>query len=198
MARLEPVPKAEWNDDARAAIRAAMPAVASDRFLSDDPDAPLLTNGIASLLHHPRLAAAFLGFNGQLLWEPVLDPRVRELVVLRVARHTRSSYEWVQHAKLSQRYGVSSAEIEAVASGDDSGWAPSDATILEATDQLLTNYQIDDDTWDQLANVMDERTLLELIFVVGTYTALAMVFNGIDIELDPDLDPAGAPSITSE
>ena len=45
---------------------------------------------------------------------------------------------------------------------------------------------------------MDERTLLELIFVVGTYTALAMVFNGIDIELDPDLDPAGAPSITSE
>ena len=60
MARLEPVPKAEWNDDARAAIRAAMPAVASDRFLSDDPDAPLLTNGIASLLHHPRLAAAFL------------------------------------------------------------------------------------------------------------------------------------------
>jgi hypothetical protein len=28
--------------------------------------------------------------------------------------------------------------------------------------------------------------LLELLFVVGTYTALAMVFNGIEIELDEE------------
>lgn len=172
-----------------------MPTVAADRFLSSEPDAPRLTNGIACMLHHPQLAERFLAFNGQLLWAPVLDPRVRELVVLRVARHTRSSYEWVQHAKLSQRYGVSPAEVEAIAAGDDSGWTPFDATVLTATDQLLADYRIDDETWDQLAGVMDEKALLELIFVVGTYTALAMVFNGIDIELDPDLDPASAPAL---
>lgn len=185
--RIGPLPRDQWDAESEAAIRAAMPAVAADRFL--EPDAPPLTNGISSMLHHPRLAAAFLAFNGQLLWEPVLDPRVRELVVLRVARHTRSSYEWVQHAKLSQRYGVSAAEVDAIAAGDDSGWTPFEATVLDATDQLLNGYQVDDDTWERLADAMDQRTLLELLFVVGTYTALAMVFNGIDIELDPGLEP---------
>lgn len=194
--RLGPVPRERWAEDEATAIRAGMPAVAAERFL--DPDGPPLTNGISSLLHHPTLATAFLSFNGKLLWEPVLDPRVRELVVLRVARHTRSSYEWVQHAKLSQRYGVSPAEVEAIARGEDSGWTPFEATVLEAVDQLLDDYHVTDDTWERLAAAMDERTLLELLFVVGTYTALAMVFNGIDIELDPDLDPADAPALPND
>jgi alkylhydroperoxidase family enzyme len=172
-----------------------MPAAAADRFLSKAPDAPRLTNGIASMLHHPQLAERFLAFNGQLLWDPVLPPRLRELMVLRVAYRTRSSYEWVQHVKLSQRYDVTSAEVEAIAAGDYSSFGALEADLLHATDQLLDGYRIDDATWARLAAELDEKTLLEVIFVVGTYAALAMVFNGIGIELDPDLDPAGAPAL---
>jgi alkylhydroperoxidase family enzyme len=171
-----------------------MPAVAADRFLSGGPNAPRLANGITSLLHHPQLAAKFLAFNGQLLWEPVLSPRLRELVVLRVARHTRSQYEWVQHAKLSQRYDVTPQEIEAIASGDDAVFSELEADVLRATDQLLEGYRIDDDVWDRLAAALDEKTRLELLFVVATYVGLAMVFNGIGVELDPDLDPAAFPA----
>jgi 4-carboxymuconolactone decarboxylase len=195
--RLEPVPKERWDDEAVAAIRAGMPAAASDRFLSAEPDAPRLTNGIASMLHHPRLAEKFLGFNGQLLWDPVLDPRLRELMVLRVAWRTRSMYEWVQHVKLSQRYGVTAADVDQVSAGKYDGFVPLEADLLRATDQLLDGYRIDDATWERLAAELDEKSLLEVIFVVGTYTALAMVFNGIGIELDPDLDPASAPDLPS-
>ena len=38
-------------------------------------------------------------------------------------------------------------------------------------------------------------SLVEALFVVGTYTALAMVFNGVGLELDPGLDEIGAPPI---
>jgi alkylhydroperoxidase family enzyme len=175
-----------------------MPAAAAERFLATDPDAPRLTNGIASMLHHPQLAERFLAFNGQLLWQPVLEPRLRELIVLRVAYRTRSSYEWVQHVKLSQRYDVTETEVEAIAAAAYDGFTPIEADLLQATDQLLDGYRIDDATWARLAAGLDEKTLLEMIFVVGTYTALAMVFNGIGIELDPDLDPASAPSLPEE
>jgi alkylhydroperoxidase family enzyme len=195
--RLQPVPKEQWDADCAAAIRAGMPAAAADRFLSDEPDAPRLTNGIASMLHHPQLAERFLAFNGQLLWQPVLEPRLRELVVLRVAYRTRSSYEWVQHVKLSQRYDVTAAEVDAIAAAAYDAFTSLEADLLRASDQLLDGYRIDDATWARLSATLDEKTLLELIFVVGTYAALAMVFNGIGIELDPDLDPTSAPSLPS-
>jgi alkylhydroperoxidase family enzyme len=196
--RLEPVTRDQWDEAAETAIRAAMPAVAAERFLAPGPDAPRLTNGIASMLHHPRLAERFLAFNGQLLWDPVLEPRLRELAVLRVAYRTRSTYEWVQHVKLSQRYDVTVAEVDAIAAGTYESFTPLESSLLRATDQLLDGYRIDDATWARLAGELDEKTLLEVIFVVGTYTALAMVFNGIGIELDPDLDPASAPALPEE
>ncbi|HVY10347.1 MAG TPA: carboxymuconolactone decarboxylase family protein [Mycobacteriales bacterium] len=175
-----------------------MPAVAADRFLSSDPDAPRLANGITTLLHHPQLAAKFLSFNGQLLWEPVLSPRLRELIVLRVARRTRSQYEWVQHAKLSQRYDVTTEEVEAIALDDDAVFSELEADVLRATDQLLETQRVEDNTWQRLADAFDEKTRLELLFVVGTYTALAMVFNGVGVELDPDLDPAAFPALPED
>jgi alkylhydroperoxidase family enzyme len=196
--RLDPVPKSQWDDDCAAAVRAAMPAVAAERFLSDSPDAPQLANGITTLLHHPQLAAKFLSFNGQLLWEPVLSPRLRELAVLRIARRTKTPYEWVQHAKLSQRYDVTPEEVDAIARDDDAVFAELEADVLQATDQLLENYRVEDDTWQRLAAALDERTLVELLFVVGTYTALAMVFNGLGVELDPDLDPSDAPALPED
>jgi alkylhydroperoxidase family enzyme len=196
--RLQPVPKDEWDADCAAAVRAGMPAVAAERFLSPDADAPRLANGITTLLHHPQLAAKFLSFNGQLLWEPVLSPRLRELVVLRVARRTHSPYEWVQHAKLSQRYDVTTAEVEAIANDDDAVFSALEADLLRATDQLLETHRVEDETWERLAEALDEKTLVEVLFVVGTYTALAMVFNGLGVELDPDLDPAKVPALPED
>ncbi|HWA64874.1 MAG TPA: carboxymuconolactone decarboxylase family protein [Mycobacteriales bacterium] len=198
MPRLEPVPKDQWGEAEAAAVRAAMPAAAAERFLSAEPDAPRLANGISSMLHHPQLAAAFLNFNGQLLWEPVLDPRLRELAVLRVAWHTRAPYEWVQHVKLSQRYGVTEREVEAIVDGTDPGWSSLEADVLEATELLLTTHRVDDATWQRLTEALDARAVIELLFVVGTYSCLAMVFNGLGVELDPDLDPTAQPMPTAQ
>ena len=47
----------------------------------------------------------------------------------------------------------------------------------------------------QLGDDIDVKQLIELVFVVGTYTALAMVFNSLGIQLDPDLDPASGPRV---
>ena len=63
-------------------------------------------------------------------------------------------------------------------------WTPLEADLLAATDQLIDRYRIDDDTWARLAQHLDEQQLVELVFVVGTYTCLAMAFNSFGL-LDP-------------
>ena len=74
-------------------------------------------------------------------------------------------------------------------------WTPLEADLLAATDQLIDRYRIDDDTWARLAEHLDERQLVELVFIVGTYTALAMAFKSFGLQLDPDLQEIATTSL---
>ena len=68
-------------------------------------------------MHHPALTGPWLRYNAVLLQRPALDPRHRELIVLRVAWRAQSEYEWVQHVRLAKRYDITADEIEAVTHG---------------------------------------------------------------------------------
>ena len=182
----------QWDDDAVAALRDAFGVDAADRLLSGD--GPPMPNVLATLLRYPALTGPFLTYNNVLLRTPALEPRWRELMVLRVASRTRSTYEWAQHVRMAARCGITAAEIEGVVDRETGAgtWSALEADLLAATDQLLDGYRIDDATWTRLAVTLDVRQLLELTFVVGTYTCLAMVFNSVGVALDADLaDTAG-------
>ena len=188
-ARLPPLPRERWDEDVRGALERAFPNDTVERFLSSGPDAIPIPVAITTMLHHPHLAGPWLAFNNVLLWSPALDDRMRELMVLRVAWRTRSNYEWVQHVRLAQRFGITLEEIDAVAQvGDGGAWPPLEAALLAATDQLLDSYRVDDGTWARLAEHLDERQLVEVVFVVGAYTCLAMAFKSFGLPLEPDID----------
>ena len=73
-----------------------------------------------------------------------------------------------------------------------------DVDVLTAVDELLDRYRITDATWTRLAARLDERQLVELVFVVGTYTGLAMAFNSFGLALDADLPTTSAPPTDHE
>ncbi len=180
----------------RAALADAFSDKVAARLLSTEPDSTPMPNALATMMHHPALAGPFLTYNNVLLQTPALGHRARELVVLRVAWRTRSRYEWVQHLRLAAKVGITAEEIAAVADGPGAEtWAPHEADLLAATDQLIDGYRIDDDTWARLAEQLDERQLVELVFVAGTYTLLAMAFNSFGLELDADLQEYATTSL---
>jgi alkylhydroperoxidase family enzyme len=193
--RIEPLPVDEWGDDEAAALRAAFGTRAVDRFRG--PDAPRVPNVLTTLMRHPALAGPFLVYNAVLLNAPTLEPRQRELMILRVAWRTRSPYEWVQHVRMAPSCGITAAEVEAIAAGAGD-WTPLEADLLAATDQMLDRYRIDDETWARLATHLDERQLIEVTFTVGTYVCLAMAFNSVGLELDPELDAVPAPRLPTD
>jgi alkylhydroperoxidase family enzyme len=185
--RLAPVPRDQWGDDQKAALLAAFPEQVVARFTATGPDAAPVPNVLATLMHHPTLAGPFLAYNQVLLQSPALDPRRRELMILRVAWRTRSRYEWVQHARLAARLGITTDEIAAIAGGEPPDWTPLERALLDATDELVDHYRVADDTWKRLAEHLDEAQLVELVFVVGTYVGLAMAFNSLGLQIDPEL-----------
>lgn len=108
-------------------------------------------------------------------------------------------YEWAQHARLAPRYGITTEEVEAITLGANAdAWTPLEKELLRATDQLIDDYRIDDATWTRLAEQLDERQLIEVVFTVGTYTCLAMAFNSFGLQLDPGLEVAMPPPTPSK
>jgi 4-carboxymuconolactone decarboxylase len=189
--RLAPLPREQWDENVRAALAGAYSEKAAARYFGDD--AVPMPNVLATLMHHPALAGPFLSYNNVLLFAPALNPRQRELLVLRVAFRTRSLYEWVQHVRMAASVDITAEEIAAIAKPVDAhAWSALDADLLRATDQLVDNYQVDDDTWRRLAEQLDARQLVEVVFVVGTYTGLAMAFRSFGLQLDPELHDLAA------
>ncbi|WP_051574966.1 carboxymuconolactone decarboxylase family protein [Mycobacterium sp. URHB0044] len=189
--RLQPIPAEQWDDVAVAAIREAFPAAAVDAFRTKG----LAPNVLATMLHHPALAGSFNRFGNVLLRQPAIGHRERELMLLRVAWRTRSQYEWVHHVRLAKSYGVDAGDVAAVVRGDSDAWSPLERDLVSATDQLLENYRIDDDTWARLRSQLNEAQLVELPFIVGAYTCLAMAFNSWDLQVEAGVDTSDVPPL---
>ncbi len=153
---------------------------------------------LGTLMRHPALMGPFLAYNNMLLKTPTLDPRLRELMVLRVAWRTRSRVR-VGPARTARtaRVDITPAEIDALRADIDSArWTPLEADALAATDQLIDRYRVTDETWARLAKELDDKQLIELVFVVGTYTGLAMAFNSFGLEIDADLQDVASASLS--
>jgi 4-carboxymuconolactone decarboxylase len=186
--RITPLPREQWDDDVRAALARGFSEEVAARFLSAGPDAIPMPNVLGTLMRHPALSGPFLAYNNVLLQRPTLDPRMRELMILRVAWRTRAGYEWAQHVRLATGLGITPGEIDAIADGPSgSDWSPLETALLAAVDELIDDYRVADATWDRLSEHLDEQQLVELVFVVGTYTGLAMAFNSFGLQLDPEL-----------
>ena len=182
--RIPPLPREQWDDEVRAAMQGVFPDKVVDAWAAGSSPVP---NVVATLLQHPKLAGPWLAYNNVLLWSPTLTDRQRELLVLRVAHKANSAYEWMQHVKLAERFGITPADIDAIEHDrTNDAWTTFERALVDATDQLVDAHCVNDETWAQLAQELDQRQLVELVFVVGTYTCLAMAFNSFGMQLDAD------------
>lgn len=185
MSRLASIPYDQWDLDALADGAPGMK--------------PPAVNVLGLFAHHPPLARAFLGYSRHLTGRSsTVDRRTRELVVLRVAWRRRCRYEWAQHLSIASRAGVTDAEVAQLRGGvggcagagggaGSGAGAGAVALLIRAVDELLDDSCLSDETYRALSASFDERQLMDLVFIIGTYALLAMAFNSFGLELDPGL-----------
>lgn len=173
--RLDPLAASQWDDDAvQHALAQLLPA---ERRNARDAG-----NALAMLVHHPKLARAFLRFNVHLLYRSPLPARLRELAVLRVAHRRGCDYEWAHHVTMGKDAGLTDDDIADLQHG--AAQDELDQAVLDATDELDATSRLSAATEAVLAKHLDERQLMDLVFTVGCYCTLAMAFNTFGVELD--------------
>jgi alkylhydroperoxidase family enzyme len=151
--------------------------------------APAAGDGIAvgrTFARHARLNAARGGRAGFINRVSKLQPRHREMLILRTGWNTQSEYEWAQHVGRVGRardYGLDPGRI---AEGPGArGWDPFEQAILRAADELYRDAAVSDDTWQALAERLDPALLMSAVFTASSYRATAMALNAFGVQLEP-------------
>ena len=170
--RVPPLDLSEWDEEI-AALRSQLES--TDRVL----------NIYKTLAQHPKLLKRWGVFGTHVLFKSTLPARERELLILRTGWLCQSGYEWGQHVLIGRASGLSDEEIDRVAKGPDAaGWAPSDADLLRAADELHNDSFISDATWNALSERFDTRQMIDVIFAVGQYHTVSMALNTLGVQLD--------------
>jgi 4-carboxymuconolactone decarboxylase len=116
-----------------------------------------------------------------------LTPRVRELAILRTAVLNRSDYEWGHHSRIALSAGLTGEEIQRIKQGPMAGWAAADEILLRAVDSIRHEANLNDGLYEELARVLDEQQIFDLVVTVGNYNMVSAVLNVARTPLEPGL-----------
>ncbi|HWD55588.1 MAG TPA: carboxymuconolactone decarboxylase family protein [Acidimicrobiales bacterium] len=187
--RLAPLPFSGWDEETRATLLSHLRR--PELYLSGSPDAPPMPIVLELFAHHVPLSETFLSFTDVMASEQsTLEPRIRELAILRVAWRTRSGYEWTQHRRMGGDEGLTEAQLTAVPEGPGSTvWSAPERAVVSAADEMIDHFAVADETWDVLTASFEPASLFELLFVIGGYLCLASVLNSIGLRGDEPETP---------
>jgi alkylhydroperoxidase family enzyme len=136
------------------------------------------------LLHCPvEMVKSFLDF-GLSFRTGNLDPKIRELVILRVGTLRGSSYESLHHLPAARMAGLSEMEISAITSAKPSGLNEKFSLILQLADDCSQLGKVSDSTFEKASKIFSVPEIAEATLLAGLYEMLACFLKTMGVELD--------------
>jgi 4-carboxymuconolactone decarboxylase len=147
-------------------------------------------NIFRTLAHAETCVRPALRLGQAILTAQELDPVLRELAILRVARLTGAEYEWVQHVAIGKAMGVTDEQVAALEAGDAEADSFDERArlVLRIATEVVQDAGATEATIAQAADSFSNREIVEIVLASGYYQMLAAVMNSVDIDLD---EPVG-------
>lgn len=174
--RIEPVAQNKLTDEQRSIL--------GERIKTGQ-----LVNIHYTVVRHPKLAQDWLTFASHILRRNTLEPREREILILRIGWLCAAEYEWAQHVRIGKREGLTDEEIRQITVGPEcAGASPGDRLLMRAADELHRDACVSEATWNALAATHNEQQMMDLVFTVGQYNLVSMALNSFGVQLDQGLE----------
>ena len=137
------------------------------------------------MAHTPQLMQSWWGMMAVLFARLQLDPRLRELAILRLFQVKRTAYGFAHHVRIGKQVGITDEQIAALDGYAESGlFSEVDKLVLEYTDAVTRL----DDASPRLATALrehlSEQELVELTFCIANWNLMAHLLLPLEIELE--------------
>jgi alkylhydroperoxidase family enzyme len=114
-----------------------------------------------------------------------VDPKTREMIILRAAKVLDSSYEWQANTQMAKNVGLSVKEIDAASSdGPVIGINPEYVLVCKATDELSTSGTLRDETLSELLEKYGETISRKIVLMIAWFNLLSRFLNGCRVPLE--------------
>jgi AhpD family alkylhydroperoxidase len=134
----------------------------------------------------PRALRPFMQLGAAVLSGP-LDPRRREIAVLRVAHATRAVYEWAQHVQLARNAGVTEQEIEAIGREEPVSSLDEECNLIcRVADEISRDVRLSDEGLGLIQDRYGPREAAELILLVGYYNMVSRFLESTRVEVEDE------------
>lgn len=184
MSRLEGLRPEELSDEQRELYESiaggARARDASFRLTEADGS---LVGPFGALLLSPVVGNALQAVGAAIRFGCGLSPLVREVAILTVAAHYRSSFEWWAHEPIARRAGLTEEQIRNLYAGAMPAFDDAAAAAHALCGDLLADRRPEDDTFEAAREALGLDGVMELVTLVGYYTLLAQLMETFDISV---------------
>src|SRR6516165_6544849 len=125
-----------------------------------------------TLLVHGSLMSRMRPLGAGILGHGLLEPRVRELMILRTCARCGAEYEWGVHAAaFAASVGLTEPEVAATVDGgaENPVFSSRDRAVIRLADELRASAGVSDATYAALEQHFTAPEILELTVIAGWY-----------------------------
>jgi 4-carboxymuconolactone decarboxylase len=135
-------------------------------------------------LHSPQLADRAQALGAFCRFGTLLEPRLSELAILVCGAAWKSGFEWAVHAPIGISRGLDPEVVNSIRLGRDPQFERNDeALVHDFTAMLLETRQIDDAIYNRAVGLLGERSVVELVGIIGYYSFICMTINTFKVSL---------------
>jgi alkylhydroperoxidase family enzyme len=157
----------------------------SKKILAMTPD----INIFRMLGHCDTLIETFLFLGGAILTRTRLDPRLRELAIVRAAVHCGSAYELNQHDEIAREVGVTQDQLDALRSNPTADvFNEKERSIIRFTDEVAREVKASDESFSAIAEFLSPCEVQELIIAIGYYSMVGRFLETLEVDMETEAD----------
>lgn len=159
--------ESDWTNEQRLAFQE----------ISAGPRGALI-GPFAPLLHSPGLMGPLQKTGEYIRWHSHIPERLREMVILMVARRWDQGFEWAYHHPIAETCGLSKAVIDAIAEErKPDGLDETSLCVWELTQEVLAQGTASEGTVSRALDAVGAQDVVEYVATIGYYSTLAFVMN---------------------
>jgi 4-carboxymuconolactone decarboxylase len=138
----------------------------------------MTANAQSIFLQRSRLSNA-------LFTQIVIDPKLREIAILRTAKDCHSVYEWTQHVPAAKHVGVTEQQIAAIENWQGAQcFSDVERLVLQFTDEVNANVKASGATLEALKRHLGAGEIIELLIIIGHWRQTASILETTEVELE--------------
>lgn len=128
------------------------------------------------ILRSPVMGQRMFDLLYYLRWNSSVPQRLNEFAILIIGRQWRSQVEWLAHAPLAIKAGLSPEVVADLKAQKRPANMKADETVVyDFVTELTTDHRVSDATYARTKQLLNDQQIVDLTTISGTYVTVAML-----------------------